>query len=67
MIEILWQVTAPHFCAGLVTLGDTVVDAAPILRWTLRKSRAHLRSYFKRRGWIVRCVSKDPSPAKVRP
>lgn len=49
--DMLWQVTAPHFCAGLVTQNDWVVDAAPILWWTIGLHRGDLREYFQRKHW----------------
>ncbi len=49
--EILVQVTAPHFCATLVMLDDVVIEAAPILRWTIGKRRRFLRRMFERKGW----------------
>jgi hypothetical protein len=49
----LWQVTAPHFCAGIVTRGDLVVEAAPILRWCVGRRRGELRRHFRRRAWQV--------------
>lgn len=55
-IERLWQVTAPHLCAGLVTRGDAVIDAAPVLRWCLGRLRGSLRGYFRRKGWRVCAV-----------
>lgn len=53
---MLVQVTAPHFCAGLVLENDVVVEAAPILSWTLRRSRRVLSQAFRTRGWSVRIV-----------
>lgn len=49
---MLVRVVAPHFVAGLVLdhVG-TVVRAAPILGWAMRKPWCELRSYFLRRGW----------------
>lgn len=47
----IWQVSAPYFCAGLVTTGETVTASAPILKWCRGKTRADLRGYFTRRGW----------------
>ena len=49
----LWQVTAPHFCAGMVTYGHEVVEAAPVLKWTVGRHRSELRNYFRYRGWSV--------------
>jgi len=54
----LWQVTAPHFCAGLILTGDTCTDAAPILRWCVGRERVHLRGYFLTKGWISHFVAK---------
>jgi hypothetical protein len=51
MKETLVQVTAPHFCAGLVLWGDHCIDAAPILRWAIGKERSYLSAYFKRKRW----------------
>lgn len=50
----LWAVDAPHFYAGIVSDGtEHIVEAAPILRWTIGKSRSELRAYFARKGWKV--------------
>lgn len=51
--EQLYQVTAPHLCAGIVMLGDLCVNAAPILIWAKGKQRRQLRAYFAKRGWTV--------------
>jgi hypothetical protein len=55
----LWRVVAPRFVAGLVTVGERVTEAAPILRWTVGRTRAELRAYFARRGWAVSRVSGE--------
>ena len=55
----LWQITAPHFCAGLVVdlQSNVIVEVAPILGWALHRSWQATRSYFERRGWrVVRCA-----------
>lgn len=41
---MLAQVTAPHLCAGIVLRDDVVVEAAPILRWMVGKSRDEVRT-----------------------
>ena len=48
---ILVQVTAPHFCAAFVLEDETVIDAAPILKWSIGKRREWLRDYFRQKGW----------------
>jgi hypothetical protein len=53
-VTLLVQVTAPHFCAGIVVCRDKVVEAAPILSWTLGKPYSWLkRQVFPRKGWKV--------------
>jgi hypothetical protein len=61
MIEILAQITAEHFTAGLVLHDDDVVEAAPIIgymqkgRWT----RAVVRDYCARKGWTITVVRQS--------
>lgn len=57
---MLWRVTAPHFVCGIVTEGDVVVEAAPILRWSIGKTRQELRRYFARKRWGVQLVRGAP-------
>ena len=59
-MNLLVRVQAPHFCAGLITRDDVCVEAAPILRWALGKSRDELRALFSRKGWLV-IAMKDPA------
>lgn len=54
---MLAQITAPHFCAGIILRDDYVVDAAPILRWMVGKSRDYVRSYCARKNWTVVVVT----------
>lgn len=61
IIEILAQITAPHFTAGLVLHDDQVVEAAPIIgymqkgRWT----RTVVRDYCERKGWAIAVVKRQ--------
>lgn len=51
---LLYQVTAKHFCAGIIVSNEGVcMSAAPILKWAVGRRRDFLRSYFRSRGWIV--------------
>jgi hypothetical protein len=56
---MLAQITAPHLCAGIILRNDVVVDAAPILRWMIGKSRDFVRSYCARKGWSVVVVTEN--------
>lgn len=48
-----YQIHAPHFCAGIIVSGDTVLQAAPILHWTVGRSFERTRSYFEQKGWRI--------------
>jgi hypothetical protein len=58
VIEVLAQIKAPHFTAGIVLWDDVVVEAAPIVgymkkgKWT----RAKVREYCKAKGWKISVV-----------
>jgi YspA, cpYpsA-related SLOG family len=56
MAETLVQVSAPHFCAGIVLIGDRCTEAAPILQWAIGKDRAYLLAYFGGKGWTATIV-----------
>jgi hypothetical protein len=62
----LWQVTAPHFCAGLDESAGLVSDAAPILRWTIGKNIDWLAGYCRRKGWRMASIDGD-DPASDQP
>lgn len=53
MADLLVRVVAPHFVAGMILRDDTIVSAAPILRWTIGKRRVWLSRYFRRKGWTA--------------
>jgi hypothetical protein len=54
--EILAQIRAPHFTAGIVLFDGKVVETAPILRRFKGRSRDHVRAECKRLGWEVSVV-----------
>ena len=60
MIEVLAQIEAPHFTAGIVLWDDVVIEAAPIVgymkkgKWT----RTVVREYCKSKGWKISVVSE---------
>lgn len=65
--RMLVTVTAPHYCASLV-IGRAramttvvVLEAAPILRWSLGKPWIGLAAYLKRKGFTVH-LQPDPRP-----
>lgn len=64
-MNCLAQIDAPHYCAGMVIIGDKVIEAAPIIRWTIGKSYWYeVDKYFRKkkygvilndgkRGWVI--------------
>jgi hypothetical protein len=53
---VLAQVTTDHYCAGLVIEDDHVIEAAPIIKWTIGWHRYRLLKYFRERGDKVEAV-----------
>lgn len=64
---MLLQLTAPHFCAGLVAQDGKVTVTAPILRYMLGWSEAKVREYAAGKGWTVTEVTTtDADPAQAQ-
>ncbi len=59
MTKIEYQITAPHFCAGVTVVDDFVLEAAPILKWTRTKRWAEVRSWAERKGYTVEEVPDE--------
>lgn len=56
MKETLAAIDAPHFFAGVVLWDDRVVEAADIVKYMRRWSRARVRDYCRTKGWSVSVV-----------
>ncbi|UPT99178.1 hypothetical protein J4G48_0014500 [Bradyrhizobium barranii subsp. apii] len=54
--EVLAQIRAPNFTAGIVLFDDVVVETAPIVRYMRNWSRDRVRTECNRRGWTVSVV-----------
>lgn len=54
----LVQITAPHFCAGIIVTDDRCTNAAPILLWAVGWSRERLQAYFAKKGWKAVVVER---------
>lgn len=48
---MLWQITAPHYCAGLIVEDGKVTQAAPILKWSIGKSWREVKKYLIAKGY----------------
>ena len=59
----LVRVVAPHFVAGIVARDGVVIDAAPILSWSIGKTQNYLTKYFNKKGWTYESVCSFDDPA----
>ena len=50
---MLLQLTAKHFCAGLIVQNGRVTVTAPILRYMAGWTVARVRQYAVGKGWTV--------------
>jgi hypothetical protein len=57
-MEKLYRITTDYFCAGLITKNEIVIEAAPILSWTIGKRFNQIR--FKS-NYYVELVTKKKS------
>lgn len=57
---MLYQVNAPHFCAGLIVEQDKVAGTAPILAWSIEKDWKWLTTYFQSKKWTYLLVEEKP-------
>lgn len=61
---MMYQVKAPHFCAGIEVIEKMdarypiIIDAAPILRYTIGKSFPWFQNYCKQKEWELTLVVK---------
>ena len=46
-------IDAPHLYAAVILQGDTVTNAAPIVRYMLGWSRSRVIEYCERKNWKV--------------
>ena len=62
VIEILAQIKAPHFTAGIILRDDEVIDAAPIVKYMKdgRWTRVVVRDYCARKGWTIKVIEQKP-------
>jgi hypothetical protein len=49
----LLRIVAPHFVCGIVLDGDTVVMAAPIVKYMVRWKVDRVYAYCRKNGWSV--------------
>lgn len=56
VMERLYQVTAPHFCAGVIVIGHHIYETAPILKWAKGWPITALVVYCQRKHWHIERV-----------
>ncbi len=63
---MLIQLTAKHFCAGLIVQNGRVTVTAPILRYMAGWTVARVRQYAVGKGWRVAVVNPATGGAVPR-
>jgi hypothetical protein len=61
-IEILAEIEADDFCAGLVLRDDKVIEAAPIIGYMKGWSRGRVRDHCTEKGWKAKIVQTLKTP-----
>lgn len=54
---MLFQVIAPHFCAGIVVEDGEIVAIAPIIAYMKKWDPNRIYDYVKHKGWKINCIS----------
>ena len=58
-MSTLYQITAPHYCAGLTVNNFGIVsDAAPIINWAIGKNYLDVFRQFRKKGYKIECVKR---------
>lgn len=56
MKEVLAQITANHFVAGIWLVRGRVTDSAPIIKYMIGWHANKVKAYCDKKGWDVRRV-----------
>ena len=57
-ITHLYQITAPHFCAGFIRVNGVVGVAAPIIKYMVGWPIGKVRRYCEMKGWRLEWVEE---------
>lgn len=57
-----YKITTPHFVAALVASSGHIVQAAPLLHWTVGCSFDTVRDYCRSYGWVIEPLCDDEQP-----
>jgi len=47
---MLYQIDLPHMCAGIIINNDIIIEAAPILKWTIGKSLNDIQKWVHKKN-----------------
>lgn len=57
-----YRILAPHFVAGVVADDDIIIQAAPIVGWSVGNSFTDFRDYCQKRGWLIEPLDDSSHP-----
>lgn len=60
-----YRIVAPHFVAGIIVDLGRVIQAAPILGWSVGKEFSIVRDYCRDRGWEVQPIPELKVPTMI--
>jgi hypothetical protein len=49
----LYQITSSYFCAGIIVNDGVIVQAAPILKWSIGHTFEYFRAYCRTKYWAI--------------
>ena len=51
-----YRIIAPHFVAAIIEDAGTVLQAPPVIGWTVGRDFPGVRDYFQQHGWKIQPV-----------
>jgi len=60
-----YRIEAPHFCAAVIGNGGTVVQSAPVLRWSVGRPVTQVLDYCRQRGWTIVPLPAHNAPVTI--
>lgn len=60
-----YRIHTPHFIGAIITSDDLVLQAAPLLSWTVGNSFTYVRDVCNARGWQVEPLETAPHPSWI--
>jgi hypothetical protein len=57
--EVLYRVLSDYFVAGIIAKGNTVIDSAPIIKYSKDLGLEKFLLYCKKKKWVVEIVKEQ--------